>query len=607
MKACLSPVAPRVISPATGEVVPLVDQIEGLLSRGRPAQVQVSGEGSRAAIQHLMAACPESIARGELFVKEAGRLKGHGAPMVTVSRFQDARDDLVLRLAAWTRDDVIEYLLSQHPSKCQNVMSRLNETDFSFARGSSFVWRMILDELASDESIPTVESAINAILCTQLGDQKQVNHVADALLVSQKQELALDDLDALSRQLLSYLDVAQRLADRRFSQLLSESNPARLESLLARFWPRFRLLQLVSRLSGQPTVRENLVRAFADGKSKASANSATLLCQTDSHWRPECSAPMLCGSCLKGAKWSGIQLDGANLVGASLVGADLRRATIVDASLSRTDFSRACLRQARLGCSRQLEVKDQSPDPSGDQGSAGSPSSPAHRCRFAQADLTQTDLSDNLFSEADFSDANLSQAIAHRSEFLATRFDNADLSDADLSGSVLRNCSLRDAALDHAFFSGVTMEAIDLDDQVASAVDFANANLRGSSFTGSSLTGCCFHKTDLRGARLAEINWVDCDLREADLRGATFHMGSTRCGLVGSPYPSHGTRTGFYTDEFEEQYFKRPEEIRKANLMGADLRGAKLDNVDFYLVDLRCAALDLSQRKQLVATGAILN
>ena len=52
---------------------------------------------------------------------------------------------------------------------------------------------------------------------------------------------------------------------------------------------------------------------------------------------------------------------------------------------------------------------------------------------------------------------------------------------------------------------------------------------------------------------------------------------------------SEGTRTGFYTDDSYEQDFKAPEEIRKANLCHADLRGAEIEKVDFYLVDLRGA------------------
>jgi uncharacterized protein YjbI with pentapeptide repeats len=110
----------------------------------------------------------------------------------------------------------------------------------------------------------------------------------------------------------------------------------------------------------------------------------------------------------------------------------------------------------------------------------------------------------------------------------------------------------------------------------------------------------------LRGAKLADIEWDSADLRKADLRGATFHMGSSRSGLVGSPIASKGSRTGFYTDELNEQDFKSPEEIRKANIRGADLRGAKIDGVDFYLVDLRDARFDSRQAEQFRRTGAIL-
>ena len=78
------------------------------------------------------------------------------------------------------------------------------------------------------------------------------------------------------------------------------------------------------------------------------------------------------------------------------------------------------------------------------------------------------------------------------------------------------------------------------------------------------------------------INWERADLRGADLRGASFHLGSSRSGLVGSPIACEGSRTGFYTDDFNEQDFKAPEEIRKANLCGADLRGACLDGVELH-------------------------
>lgn len=73
-----------------------------------------------------------------------------------------------------------------------------------------------------------------------------------------------------------------------------------------------------------------------------------------------------------------------------------------------------------------------------------------------------------------------------------------------------------------------------------------------------------------------------------------------------SDIPGEGSRTGFYTDEFNEQDYKPPEEIRKANLCGADLRGARINGVDFYLVDLRGAKYTQKQAEHFARCGAIL-
>jgi uncharacterized protein YjbI with pentapeptide repeats len=132
------------------------------------------------------------------------------------------------------------------------------------------------------------------------------------------------------------------------------------------------------------------------------------------------------------------------------------------------------------------------------------------------------------------------------------------------------------------------------------------ANLRNAHLTGSVFPSGDLREADLRSAGLAEIDWEEADLRGADISGASFHMGSSRSGLVFSPYASEGSKTGFYTDDLEDLSFKRPEEVRKANLRGADMRGVKEAGEDFYLVDLRAAKLDAALREQARETGAIL-
>lgn len=93
--------------------------------------------------------------------------------------------------------------------------------------------------------------------------------------------------------------------------------------------------------------------------------------------------------------------------------------------------------------------------------------------------------------------------------------------------------------------------------------------------------------------------------RRGSERGVVPHgLDAKRPGV--QPQRVRGLADRFYTDEFAEQSFKAPEEIRKANLRGADLRGALLEKTDFYLVDLRDARFDMEQERHFHRCGAIL-
>src|SRR5258708_3935794 len=63
--------------------------------------------------------------------------------------------------------------------------------------------------------------------------------------------------------------------------------------------------------------------------------------------------------------------------------------------------------------------------------------------------------------------------------------------------------------------------------------------------TDSTMPSANFRGAKLCGAGLAGIDWPQADLRDCDLTHATFHLGSTRSGLVGSTIPSEGSKTGF--------------------------------------------------------------
>ncbi len=139
-----------------------------------------------------------------------------------------------------------------------------------------------------------------------------------------------------------------------------------------------------------------------------------------------------------------------------------------------------------------------------------------------------------------------------------------------------------------------------------SKADFHGAFMGRSDLTATIMPNSDWQEADLRSCGLAEVEWENADLRSADFSNASFHMGSTRSGLVGSVIASEGTRTGFYTDDYLDQDYKPPEEIRKANLCGCNLRGAKVEKTDWYLVDLRGANYTRKQAEHFARCGAIL-
>jgi uncharacterized protein YjbI with pentapeptide repeats len=151
------------------------------------------------------------------------------------------------------------------------------------------------------------------------------------------------------------------------------------------------------------------------------------------------------------------------------------------------------------------------------------------------------------------------------------------------------------------------LRATDFEGAAAEGVSFHHANLDDALLSGSWFRLADFRGALLTNTGLGQIDWEGADLRGADFTGASFHYGSSRSGLVNSYIAGEGSKTGFYTDEYLEQDFKAPEEIRKANLCGSDLRGAKVEGADWYLVDLRGALYTPDQAAHFARCGAILH
>ena len=233
----------------------------------------------------------------------------------------------------------------------------------------------------------------------------------------------------------------------------------------------------------------------------------------------------------------------------------------------------------------------------------------AHDATFSRAVLAHAQLTGMKASRADFTGADLSGATARNARLVA-----ATLRNAYLRNGKFRGINLRGADLCNAHFCDADLREAELLHAEIEGADFTGADLRDALLTGLVLlmTGSVLPGADLRGALLqsaglADVRWEGADLRDADFTACSFHLGSSRSGLVDSPIACEGSKTGFYTDDYEDLHFRRPSQIRKADLRQADLRGARVSEADFYLVDLRGALFDDDQRAHFRRCGAILD
>jgi uncharacterized protein YjbI with pentapeptide repeats len=405
-------------------------------------------------------------------------------------------------------------------------------------------------------------------------------------------------VDTNTVSLLRHDAVRIMLAGDRLARLLEEkSGSKRLKQRLPR--------DLVKAVAGvaSPLALQNLSRWAAKGPVDCQPMAASVLHAADAKWVPDQrSPPCLSGAYLEGAAWKGVNLRGARIDGSDLSNSDLTEAILDEALATQASFREAMLHGASL-------VKMQGAG--ADFAMAVLTPVRAHSAVFRYATLAEADFGGSSLRNVDFHSANMAGARLVRTDLsyatmTGALIDGADFSSSDLrwsclDGLPLRNALFAGATCAHAHLEGCDLEAMDLPDG-----DFAEANLHGAFLTGSRMPRASFAGACLQGAGLADVEWEEVDLRNADMRGCTFHLGSSRSGLVGSPIACEGSRTGFYGDEFDEQTYRAPEEIRKANLCRADLRNASLEGTDFYLVDLRGAKYDRGQLEHLRRCGAIL-
>jgi uncharacterized protein YjbI with pentapeptide repeats/energy-coupling factor transporter ATP-binding protein EcfA2 len=610
-----APVTPRVLSPDTGDVIPLEEAILALVveSQGVIEIVGGPGSGKTTALGHLAAVLPPDppvLLLDDADPVRAARESAQRTVVYTATTPHLSIAAKSLYLASWTEDELIEYLLAVHPDRCGSVMGRLSGAEYRRRlSGVPQLWRIVLDEMARGADVVDIQDALRRGWQSHVPDDATEELAAAYSLAAvlgdaSRAATSVAELTRLGRGepligLLRHRVMTVLLAADCLTRRLTAPHPSFLDERL----PRDLVEEMAVRVGSCKPALASLRRLVEGRDRTVHAMAASILHATGCGWKPQRKrAPNLEGAYLEGASWQGVDLSRAKLRQADLIAADLS-----GAKLDRADAHGARLRHAVLHRA-SLDGLDAS---KADLAHADLSQASGRATQFDRADLSGVDFTGAMLVNADFQSAKLS----------GTRFRGCDLRHAKLGGAVVEGTDFTDANLSLASFralnlqsavlSGACMASVDMTACRLEHFDLPGANFEGAYLvraylTGSSMPGANLRGARLRGAGLACIQWEGADLRDADLRQISFYLGSSRSGRVDSPIASEGTRTGFYTDEFEEQHYRTPEEIRKANLRGADLRGARVDGVDFYLVDLRDVRCTIDQMDHFRRCGAIL-
>ena len=486
----------------------------------------------------------------------------------------------VLDMEPWSRDECIEYLLAAHPDRVASILSRLAAAYHVIdPHGHVGTMRATLDALAIDEGVFGVDEVIERLLVADPSECVRWPPVRSYRVAR---------------------EVVRSLAGpTRGDELLDLKSPEEFHAAA----------MLVRR---QTNALAALVRTLDDADATRASRASCLANRID---------PCAVGEWLERHRDGSGRVPG--LARHSLAGADLRGRVmyLIDAErvcLSNADLSDADLRVANLRWSDLSHAKctgakfDQSKAPC---------------VNLRGADLSGAQIDGASWPDAVLVGATLRGTRMSGVELSRACFDDAMLVDANLSHSMLVDASFVDAVLHDVNFDNAWLSRVDFSRarsvrgcfecaNLARANlqglripngNFARAKLSGALLTGSWMPDANFERSDLTSTGLADIQWPGADLFRADLRGASFHFGSSRSGLVFHGPPMEGSRTGFYTDEFLQRRHQPPEQVRRANLVGANLLGANVTGVDFYLVDLRGARYYEVQRQHFRRCGAILD
>ena len=503
-------------------------------------------------------------------------------------------------ICPWTDDDQVEYLAKLHRESCALVLGRLAVDEYTTTlEGSPQIMTAVMDRMAAGAA--DGYDALRKVAAILFPPDAATDQLVLGMLNDAGSETPLIELRPAQqrwwrhhalRNLVVAEWIVREAADGRRPDVLKHPLPPALMPALLRALKR-----------DEQAIRHLHTWVRDQPADFGIALLASVLLAIDPEWRPATGRNLyLRGAMLRSAKWAGLDLTGASLMGADFTAADLSGANLTHCPAAGANFTQANLRAAQLSGGRFNDANFEA---------AEMTSVVADGVQLVRASMRGANLTSAQLTRADLDQANLSECCLRRAVLDHARMQETVVTDADFRESQFQYARLLKVRMGNAVWTGAifanaSLLECDLEWLELPDADFSGADLTGSLLTGSHIPNGNFTRAILKETGLADVDWPGSALTSANLTRASFHMGSSRSGLVGSTIPCEGSKTGFYVDDFDTQDYMPPEEIRKACLVNADMRHAILNETDFYLVDLRGALCSDQQRDFFKRCGAIL-
>jgi hypothetical protein len=293
-----APVKPRVYSPHTGDVIPLEDEIRELLEVNSFGQIWIvgpPGSGKTIALGHLAAVFSPSFSKINL-VDSPVCDKVRNPSVLSICTAMNAGPGISrhFRLAPWTTDCLIEYLLCNHKEQCASVVGRLKSAlDKDSLLGNPELWEIILRQMASDESILDVRSALLDFLDEKFPEfetRKLMQAHCLALLMDAEQlaaqslaEIKKRDISEPVLRIIRHRCIQILLAGEQIATDLAAKSP---HLQLDRQLPIDLVREVANQIQSDSKCVETLKKILSESKTECHAMAASILHRVDSTWTP---------------------------------------------------------------------------------------------------------------------------------------------------------------------------------------------------------------------------------------------------------------------------------------------------------------------------------